>query len=134
VSSLLVAEGEPPSVLILISPSTDLWEAIEESRRFVIHVLGAGDRRLADRFAGRDLGDPFVGVPTTPSAWGLVIDGAAARGYCTLTGHTETGWSVLVCGALDRTELTDGPGHPLVHYRGEYRGLGEERSQYRGQE
>ena len=35
VSSLMVAEGEPSSVIALIGTNTDLWEAIESSRRFV---------------------------------------------------------------------------------------------------
>src|SRR5687767_7984275 len=53
ISSILVAEGDPPTVLGLVSPLSDVWDTITETRRFVVHVLSAGDRRLADDFAGR---------------------------------------------------------------------------------
>src|ERR671922_3117560 len=48
VSSVLVAEGEPARILGLIDPTSALWEATREAGAFVVHVLGAGDRSLAE--------------------------------------------------------------------------------------
>src|SRR4051812_27739109 len=53
VSSVLIGEGEPPVVLGLIGTLTDFWDAVCESRRFVVHVLDEDQRRVADEFAGR---------------------------------------------------------------------------------
>src|SRR5919204_4107648 len=51
VSSVLVADGEPARLLGLIDPTSALWEAAQEAGAFVVHVLAAGDRALAERFA-----------------------------------------------------------------------------------
>jgi len=53
VSSVLVGEGEPPVVLGLIGTLTDFWDAVQDSRHFVVHVLAEDQRRMADEFAGR---------------------------------------------------------------------------------
>src|SRR4029450_3190115 len=52
VSSVLVAEGQPAHLLALIDPTSALWEAVQDTRSFVAHVLAAGDRALAERLSG----------------------------------------------------------------------------------
>jgi 3-hydroxy-9,10-secoandrosta-1,3,5(10)-triene-9,17-dione monooxygenase reductase component len=49
VSSVLVAEGQPAHLLGLIDPTSAFWEAMQEARAFVVHVLALGDRALAER-------------------------------------------------------------------------------------
>jgi flavin reductase (DIM6/NTAB) family NADH-FMN oxidoreductase RutF len=39
VSSILIGEGDPPSVLGLIAPDPSFWDAVRASKRFVVHVL-----------------------------------------------------------------------------------------------
>ena len=51
VSSVLVAEGQPARLLGLIDPTSAFWEAAQETGAFVVHVLGVGDRALAERFS-----------------------------------------------------------------------------------
>ena len=51
VSSVLVAEGQPPRLLGLIDPTSAFWEAAQETGAFVVHVLAVGDRALAERFS-----------------------------------------------------------------------------------
>src|ERR687896_539136 len=51
VSSILVAEGEPARLLGLIDPTSAFWEAAQETRAFVVHVLAVADRALAERFS-----------------------------------------------------------------------------------
>jgi 3-hydroxy-9,10-secoandrosta-1,3,5(10)-triene-9,17-dione monooxygenase reductase component len=51
VSSVLVAEGQPARRLGRIDPTSAFWEAMQEARAFVVHVLAAGDRALAERFS-----------------------------------------------------------------------------------
>ena len=53
VSSLVVGQGEPPMLAGLISPSSELADVLSaSSAQFVVHVVGSGQRRLAQHFAG----------------------------------------------------------------------------------
>jgi flavin reductase (DIM6/NTAB) family NADH-FMN oxidoreductase RutF len=119
VSSLLVAEGEPPSIVGLVGPLSDFWQAVEQTRRFVVHVLDADQVRLADQFAGRYPLDPFEGVPYTPTDWGPVLDAAPTRARCRLTNSREVGFSLLVTAAISDVEAAD-ESDPLVNYRAGY--------------
>jgi flavin reductase (DIM6/NTAB) family NADH-FMN oxidoreductase RutF len=120
VSSLLVVEGAVGFVLGLIGPLTDFWEALQESRRCVVHVLGAADRRIAEVFAGHyPEPDPFAGLPVAGSAWGPVVELAGVRAYCELQDASELGYSLLVRAKIVDADL-DRVAEPLVYYRGAY--------------
>ena len=125
VSSLVVAEGEPGLVYMLVGSTTDLYLQIEASRRFVIHVCSAEDRELADVFAGfrPNPGGVFAGSAVSDSEHGLVLDDLGTRAYCTLSGAREESYSVLVSGVIDRVEAGDSD-DPLAYFRGRYRTLG----------
>jgi flavin reductase (DIM6/NTAB) family NADH-FMN oxidoreductase RutF len=119
VSSLVVAEGDPPSVLGLVGPLSDFWQAAEETRRFVVHVLDADQVRLADQFAGRYPADPFEGASCTSTEWGPVLDAVPTRAFCRLTNSREVGFFLLVVAEISEVELAAGS-DPLVNYRAGY--------------
>ena len=123
VSSLLVADGEPGFVVGLLNDTTDLWDALQASGRFVVHVAGASDAILADRFAGQrpSPGGLFEGVTVAASEWGPVIEQFATRAYCSLESADQTGYQQLIGGRVEKLELGDES--PLLHYRGSYRCL-----------
>ena len=120
VSSILIGEGEPGSVLGLIAPESDFWEALRTSRRFVVHVLSQSQARMADQFALRYPADPFEGLSVTWSDHGPVLGEVGTWSKSTLLGYSDAGYSLLVRGSLDEVELDPKPGGPLVHYRGRY--------------
>lgn len=148
VSSMLVAEGEPGRVLGLVDDESQLWEAVREVRRFAVCVLGPGDRRLADRFAGlmpapgglfrgyEWTQTPYGPVPATP---GEPVGGALSSGTeparpappagsrtwagCILSAARPYGWALLVEAVVERVAIGT-LGDPLVHFRGRYRELG----------
>jgi flavin reductase (DIM6/NTAB) family NADH-FMN oxidoreductase RutF len=124
VSSLLVAEGEPSRVITLVGEATDLWFAIEQSGSWVLHLLGASDRVLSDRFAGLrpSPGGMFAGLDVEDTPWGPSMAGLGARAYCRLERSVETGFHRLVTGMVDQIDLED-QAEPLVYYRGRYRAL-----------
>jgi flavin reductase (DIM6/NTAB) family NADH-FMN oxidoreductase RutF len=124
VSSLLLAEGEPSMILGLINDTTDLWDQIQETERFVVHVLGAGDRVLAERFAGTrpSPGGLFAGMDVEDSPYGPILDGPRARARCRYLRESPEGFHRLVRGEVESLE-TEGSEAPLVHYRGTYRRL-----------
>lgn len=126
VSSVMVAEGRPALVLGLINDTTELFEAVMTTERFVVHVLERADRPLAERFAGLkpSPGGPFVGLELEDDPYGPVLAGLATRARCRMVGATETGYHRLVTGAIEHLDV-DSLMHPLAHFRGRYRGLDE---------
>jgi 3-hydroxy-9,10-secoandrosta-1,3,5(10)-triene-9,17-dione monooxygenase reductase component len=125
VSSLLVVEGEPGRVEAVVGPTTELWDAVAKTGRFVVHVCGGAHRSLAEVFAGLrpSPGGIFAGLAITDSPWGPVIDDVADRAYCSLESRREVGHSGLVTGGVDRVEVGDLT-NPLAYFRGRYRTLG----------
>jgi 3-hydroxy-9,10-secoandrosta-1,3,5(10)-triene-9,17-dione monooxygenase reductase component len=121
VSSVLVAEGDPPVLLGLISSTSDLWDVIEESGAFVVHILPEGAEVLAERFAGLrpSPGGLFVGLQYKGSAWGPILAAFPNRAMCRFTGVEQAGHQLLVRGSVEEFEfddLTD----PLVYFRGRF--------------
>lgn len=124
VSSLIVIEGDPGLVLLAVGPTTDLWAAMEENGRFVVHVCQREDRHLAEVFAGLrpNPGGIFTGLETRGSDYGPVIEHLANRAYCRYIEREELGYSGLVSGEIVEIEagnITD----PLVYFRGGYHTL-----------
>lgn len=124
VSSLMVSEGEPAQVLLLLGTATDLLERILESGRFVVHILEQDMREAADVFAGLrpNPGGPFSGVDVEDGDWGPVLTGAATRLYCRYVDQTATSHHALVQGEVDHADVGDLI-RPLVYFRGDYRRL-----------
>jgi flavin reductase (DIM6/NTAB) family NADH-FMN oxidoreductase RutF len=124
VASLIVMEGDPGLIEMVVGPTTDLWGMIAETGRFVVHVCRDRDRHLAEVFAGLrpSPGGVFTGVTVTGSEWGPVLDDLGDRAYCTRQGQEEVGRTGLVLGRVDRVDLEDLT-DPLVYFRGRYHRL-----------
>jgi 3-hydroxy-9,10-secoandrosta-1,3,5(10)-triene-9,17-dione monooxygenase reductase component len=126
VSSVLVAEGDPARLLGLIDPTSALWEAVQASGAFVVHVLTAADRALAERFSEvrPPIRAPFERLEVAESPWGPVLGGRRPWAACRLTGSTPVGYGELVEGAIEQLELDDGE-DPLAWLHGRYRSVGD---------
>ena len=125
VSSILVAEGDPPVIYVLISPTSDLWYAIEESGRFVVHVATSEHRDAADSFAGMRPapGGLFAGRDVAQSGYGPVLRDIVNRAFCTLVEAREESHLLLVSATIDTLDLED-LADPLAYFRGRYRLFG----------
>jgi flavin reductase (DIM6/NTAB) family NADH-FMN oxidoreductase RutF len=125
VSSLLVAGGEPPRLLALLDPDSDLVAVLGETKRAVVSLLTWNDRDLAEAFAGTmpAPGGAFslAGFEQTP--WGPRLSRATTWAGVRLEATTEVGWSSLVTCVVE--ELTVGEGEPLLHRRGRYQRPGQ---------
>ena len=75
VASVLVAEGQPARLLGLIDPTSAFFEAVQETRVFVVHVLAAADRALAERFSEvrPPIRGPFERLEVAESPWGPLL-------------------------------------------------------------
>jgi flavin reductase (DIM6/NTAB) family NADH-FMN oxidoreductase RutF len=121
VSSMLVAGGEPGSVLGLLDPDSDLADVLSRTGRGVVHLLGWAHRDLADAFAGvaPAPGGMFRTGSFTDTDWGPRLDGVSAWAAVSLASTQEVGWSLLVTCTVDEVGLTDDEGG-LGHRRGRY--------------
>jgi flavin reductase (DIM6/NTAB) family NADH-FMN oxidoreductase RutF len=124
VSSIMVAEGAPPSVAGIINPLSDLWDALQETGAFVVHVLDRGQRELAERFAGRrpSPGGLFRDVAVEHGEWGPVLTGVGNRARCHLAAAQAIGYHELLLGTIDAVDTTVF-GDPLAYFLGRYRTL-----------
>jgi 3-hydroxy-9,10-secoandrosta-1,3,5(10)-triene-9,17-dione monooxygenase reductase component len=125
VSAIVVVSGSVPYVAGLLDAGSDFYEAVEAHRRFVVHVVPASERRLADEFAGRYPGkSPFSGRDVVSSNWGPVLSTVATRACCALDDSVPCGEMTLVRGLVEETTLPDETAPPLVHYQGKYYTIG----------
>lgn len=125
VSSLLVADGEPPEIVALVDADSDLADALGGgTSRLVVNLLGPDHRGLADAFArvAPAPGGPFTVGSWSTSPFGPVLDGAAGWLGVEVTDLGAAGWLLLVRGRIAHVEL--GEEHAvLAHVRGRYRTL-----------
>jgi len=128
ISSVMIAEGDPPRVVALVNDATDLKDALELTERFVLHVLERGDEHLSEEFAGLRPrpGGVFSDRQTSQSHWGPVLVEESTRASCTVERMEPLGGMVLLVGRIDRVELGD-VANPLVYFRGGYRRLIDDR-------
>ncbi len=125
VSSIMVAEGLPARVYFLVGATTDLFHALTETDRFIVHLLETGHRQLSDRFAGvrPSPGGMFSDLSVTDGEYGPAIDVLPNRLYCRYAGGDESStYHVLAAGVIDDVAVRDVP-DPLVYFRGRYRHL-----------
>jgi flavin reductase (DIM6/NTAB) family NADH-FMN oxidoreductase RutF len=136
VSSVLVAEGQPARLLGLIDPTSAFWEAMRQTGGFVVHVLGVGDRALAERFGEvrPPIRGAFTGLEVTGSQWGPLLGGRRPWAGCRLVGSTPVGYGELVEGVIERLDLQD-LDDPLAWLHGRYHSVHDlpDRSAPRGQ-
>lgn len=124
VSSLVVIEGDPGRVEAVVGPTSDLWDAVAHTGRFVVHICAEAHQSRAEVFAGLrpSPGGLFAGLAVTASEWGPAIDDMPDRAYCTFESRREVGYSGLVAGRIDRVEIAE-TASPLTYYRGRYHRL-----------
>ena len=121
VSSLMMANGEPPRLLALLDPDSDLADVLTDTGRAVVHLLSWHHRDLAEVFAGLapSPGGPFRGATFEPSGHGPVLVDATTRAHVSLESGVEVGWSLLVTCVMDDVVVGDDES-PLLHRRGRY--------------
>ncbi len=121
VSSVMVAAGEPASVLALLDPDSDLAVRLRATGGAVLQLLEWRHRDLAEAFAGRlpAPGGAFrmAGFEDTP--WGPLLTGAPCWAGLELADARRVGWSLLV-ETVVRSLAVGEEEEPLVHRRGRY--------------
>lgn len=123
VSSVLVADGEPPRMSGLLDPDSDLGEAVERGGVFAVTLLRWQHRGLADAFAGVSPapGGPFRSAAWSTTSWGPVLAEPVTWAGCRVDRPTRSlGWGMFVEAVIERVELDANETAPLLHWRGRY--------------
>jgi len=120
VTSVLVAAGEPASVLALLDPESDLAETLASTGHAVVHLLSWRHRELAEQFAGQfpAPGGMFAQAAFEDTAWGPRLADVTTWAGVALTDSRDVGWSTLVTCTLEHVEV--GEDDPLLHRRGRF--------------
>jgi flavin reductase (DIM6/NTAB) family NADH-FMN oxidoreductase RutF len=106
---------EPILLLVCINTKLATHTAIEQSRRFVVNVLGEGQEELALRFA-RPAEDRFAGIATRTDHELPVLEDAIAHFVCDVHERFPGGDHSIFIGEV--RECAAKPGrHPLVYFR-----------------
>ncbi len=121
VSSLMVANGSPARVLLLIDPDSDLADVCADAGRAVVQLLSWPHRDLAEAFAGTAPapGGPWRLGTFVDSAWGPRLLDASTWAGLSVESAVEVGWSLLVTGVVESVEVGEDP-EPLVSRRGRW--------------
>ena len=120
VSSVMVANGDPASVVGLLDPDSDLHTALTATGRGVVQLLHRADRELADAFGGVA---PAQGGAFRLGSWEQTPAGPvlAGRSHARVRylSSSEIGWSALVVAEIEAIVVVE-VDDPLEHRRGRY--------------
>lgn len=121
VTSLMVANGEPPRLLALVDPDSDLADVLRRTTRAVVQLLSWPHRQLADAFAGTAPapGGAFRTGSFEDTAWGPRLVDAATWAGTRWESSSAVGWSDLVTLVIEQVVVADDE-QPLIHRRGRY--------------
>lgn len=98
VSAMCSVSASPALLLVAVRTDSPLRAAIARHGVFAVHVLGAGQRAVADAFAGRGGESDFS-----------ALDGAAAFFDCTVAGVQEAGTHTLFLGSVGAARRGEAP-------------------------
>ncbi len=118
---------EPPLVGFLPMADSISWQAIADSGRFCVNVLGADQGDLCWSFARTAEDQRFEDVPWEPSPNGSpILGGVIAWIDCTTEAVMEMGDHLFVLGRVTDLHVWDGTEPaPLLFFRGKLGGFAQ---------
>ncbi|HEY0949861.1 flavin reductase family protein [Nocardioides sp.] len=123
VSSLMVANGEPARVVMLLDPDSDLHDVVTGSgeHRAVVQLLAWRHRHLAEAFAGTAPapGGPFRAAEFEDTEWGPRLSDAPTWVGVRLETRTDAGWSSLLSLVVEHVHVGEDD-EPLGSRRGRW--------------
>lgn len=109
----------PPLVLWSLGSRASTMAAFTAASHYAIHVLGAEQRELAERFATSGI-DRFADLDWREGQGGVpLLDGAAAVFQCHNRSRYEEGDHVIFVGEVERCHHRSGAS-PLIYHGGRF--------------
>lgn len=127
ISSLQSISLEPPILMLALNFNTRTGEALRESGRFGISILGGKQEAIARRFAVRG-GERFEGGEFEDTPQGIpVVHGALTQAECTLFEHHVIGDHDVYFGQVTASRHRSGSPLAFLGGRfGDFRDFGHE--------
>lgn len=121
VSSLMIANGEPARVLLLVDPDSDLADGVSRTGRAVVQLLSWAHRDLAEAFAGTAPapGGPWRLAAFEGTPWGPRLVEAPTWAGVSVESAAEVGWSRLLTCVIETVAVGE-DAEPLVSRRGRW--------------
>lgn len=123
ISSVLVADGEPPELVSLVNEDADWWELYCSTGRATVNILAHGQHLVSEVFArlAPSPGGVFRTGQWSPAPGGPRLDGAAGWAEVSLldTSPGHAGWGLLVRSSVVSIDLPTGV-EALRHQGGRY--------------
>ncbi|MCU1288287.1 MAG: flavin reductase domain protein FMN-binding [Acidobacteria bacterium] len=121
VSAFCSVSLEPPLVLICIEKSAGSHHAFEQSRAFVVNILGENQQTISNHFASHS-DDKFSGISYRSGIENLpVLEDALTNLECRLRYSHEGGDHTIYVGEIEKATINDG--NPLLYFQGNYQKL-----------
>ncbi|NYT73514.1 flavin reductase family protein [Halomonas sp. QX-2] len=109
---------DPPLILVCPSLASETYQAICQSGRFTVHILGYEQEKMAYQFASK-MTDKSAGIEWQRSSRGnAIINGAAAYLECRLWENYPGGDHAIVVGEVEHLQVEENDPEPLLYYRG----------------
>ena len=109
---------DPPMILWSLAKSARSIDAFNSAEHFAVHILGADQEALSNRFAARGT-DKFAGLDIERNAHAIpLLSGSAARFQCRTAYRYEGGDHVIIVGEVHDFDHLPKP--PLVFHGGAY--------------
>ncbi len=119
VSAFCSVSLEPPLVQACVDRAASMFDALQNTERYGVNILGADQEALSRRFAGLDSSHRFGGIGYTRGESGVVfLDEAIAHLECRVVHRYDAGDHMLFVGEVESATARDA--RPLLYYRGGY--------------
>lgn len=117
--------AEPPTLLICVNRQNSSHAVIRETGIFAVNVLALEDQALANRFAGRIVGEERFaeGVWMTLETGAPVLESALVSFDCRIAQAVEVGTHGVLFGAIDAVRVRQADAKPLLYVHGSYGGF-----------
>lgn len=118
-NSLTSVSLDPPMLLFCLANKAPSYDTFTESEYFAVHVLGAEQQVLSQRFS-RPAEDKFAGLAVDEGPDGVpLIEGCLARFVCSRENSYMEGDHTIFVGRVRAFERRDD--EPLLFHSGAYR-------------
>lgn len=122
-SSFNTVSLSPPLVLWSVARNAYSYPAFASTGHFAVHVLGAAQQALSDRFA-RAASDKFAGLtPATGHGGVPLLPDVPVVFECAVEHRYEGGDHLILVGRVLRLRESASPDEPLLFHRGRYASL-----------
>jgi flavin reductase (DIM6/NTAB) family NADH-FMN oxidoreductase RutF len=125
VSSFTSVSLHPPLILFAVALRTQSAPVFQRGVRFIVNLLGAEQKDLAQHFA-RSHPDKFVGIAHTAGAGGVpVLEHCIGWMEAVVSDVHPSGDHLLIVGRVDRFAHYE-EAEPLIWHRGQYKVFAKE--------